>query len=363
MALEKLTDITAFSSTLNNADIIHIVDVSDTTQDPLGSSYYLNLSQLKSFVDTNIYSNDGTTTSNRTVSLATQWLKFDNGQVGINTTPSSNVKMDVFSNGISSAIKILNTGSTLDANIFNVYEDGKVNSKNGYWINDSSNVATKFTGNNNNGTNTIAGFNSGHGQLVTSGNITYIGSQALGGRTSWGADNQIAGVGYNNLTSPTGGTGWFVLGTGCNTEGSGSYNHILLFASGAVATASNQMVVGGQFSRIDECWFGGGVWQTSSANFSDFKLSVAGIKAGTANTSASANGFVIAGAVGTGTGTGGDIYFKVAPAGGAGSSRNALQTALKVKQSGVINMAMLPTSATGLVAGDIWNNSGVLNIV
>ncbi len=34
-----------------------------------------------------------------------------------------------------------------------------------------------------------------------------------------------------------------------------------------------------------------------------------------------------------------------------------------LKDTGVINMPNLPTSLTGLVAGDIWNNSGVLTIV
>ena len=36
---------------------------------------------------------------------------------------------------------------------------------------------------------------------------------------------------------------------------------------------------------------------------------------------------------------------------------------LTVKTSGVINIASMPTSTTGLVAGDLWNNSGVVNIV
>ena len=36
---------------------------------------------------------------------------------------------------------------------------------------------------------------------------------------------------------------------------------------------------------------------------------------------------------------------------------------LDVKNSGQINMGSLPTSSAGLSSGDIWNNSGVLNIV
>lgn len=33
-----------------------------------------------------------------------------------------------------------------------------------------------------------------------------------------------------------------------------------------------------------------------------------------------------------------------------------------VKTTGVVNIANLPTSAAGLSAGDLWNNSGVLNV-
>jgi len=36
---------------------------------------------------------------------------------------------------------------------------------------------------------------------------------------------------------------------------------------------------------------------------------------------------------------------------------------LVLKESGVVNMPNLPTSSTGLSAGDLWNNSGVINIV
>lgn len=42
------------------------------------------------------------------------------------------------------------------------------------------------------------------------------------------------------------------------------------------------------------------------------------------------------------------------------SSNNSL---LEVKNNGVINASNLPTSSAGLSSGDIWNNSGVLNIV
>lgn len=34
-----------------------------------------------------------------------------------------------------------------------------------------------------------------------------------------------------------------------------------------------------------------------------------------------------------------------------------------LKNSNVLNLPNIPTSSTGLVSGDVWNNSGVLNIV
>lgn len=41
--MAKLTDKTVYSGTLDDADVVHVVDVSDTTQDPAGSSYKLTL--------------------------------------------------------------------------------------------------------------------------------------------------------------------------------------------------------------------------------------------------------------------------------------------------------------------------------
>lgn len=49
--------------------------------------------------------------------------------------------------------------------------------------------------------------------------------------------------------------------------------------------------------------------------------------------------------------------FQIVEAGTAG------QEHLTIKPGGTINMKNLPTSSSGLVSGDVWNNSGVLNIV
>lgn len=73
-----------------------------------------------------------------------------------------------------------------------------------------------------------------------------------------------------------------------------------------------------------------------------------------------------------------DGYFRLGRTGGAGpaliypgDSANSLQLSgatagtphLEIKSTGVINITSLPTSAAGLSAGDLWNNSGVVNVV
>jgi hypothetical protein len=79
-------------------------------------------------------------------------------------------------------------------------------------------------------------------------------------------------------------------------------------------------------------------------------LSVQNVVGGTSNT-AGAN-WTLAGSRGTGTGAGGDIIFQTAPAGGSGTSQNALAAAFTVKGDGAVQLksvtfANLPTVANG----------------
>lgn len=70
------------------------------------------------------------------------------------------------------------------------------------------------------------------------------------------------------------------------------------------------------------------------------------------------------------TGTGADLILsngKGSVSGGAvkiavSATNGASVVAFTVKASGVVNIANLPTSSAGLSTGDIWNNSGVLNV-
>lgn len=51
---QKLTDRTLLSPAIANDDLIHMVDVSDTTQDPAGSSYKAQFSQVLDYIEDNI---------------------------------------------------------------------------------------------------------------------------------------------------------------------------------------------------------------------------------------------------------------------------------------------------------------------
>jgi hypothetical protein len=62
------------------------------------------------------------------------------------------------------------------------------------------------------------------------------------------------------------------------------------------------------------------------------------------------------------TGSTGGIKLRTAPSGTANSSLTWVDV-LHAKTNGNLNLPNLPTSASGLSAGDLWNNSGVINIV
>jgi len=89
-----LTDETLFAGTLSDSDLIHLVDVSDTTQNPAGSSFKLTIGQLKAGLTT-IYSGNGTLSSNRTILLDSKYLSFQGGSIGFGTVPDTSTIIDV----------------------------------------------------------------------------------------------------------------------------------------------------------------------------------------------------------------------------------------------------------------------------
>jgi hypothetical protein len=108
MANQKLTDRALYASTLVDADLIHVVDVSDTVQDAAGSSYKLQLSQLKTYLSPSFWSvlgNSGTNPSTNFIGTTdsqdfvirtnnTEKVRITSGGfVGINGTPDSGIHL------------------------------------------------------------------------------------------------------------------------------------------------------------------------------------------------------------------------------------------------------------------------------
>lgn len=85
-------------------------------------------------------------------------------------------------------------------------------------------------------------------------------------------------------------------------------------------------------------------------------LSVQNVVAGTSNTAGA--GFTIAGSQGTGTGVGGSLLFKTAPAGSTGSTQNALATALTIFGTGGISTGAATDQGAGTLnlVGSLFNN-------
>jgi hypothetical protein len=114
MANQRLTDKTAFGGTLALGDLVHIVDISDTSQNAAGSSFKLPLSALKTFVDTSLYVTDGTLTSNRAVALNTFTLEFTNGNLGFGGNAISDTRASIIGeNALAThfALKVQNGSS------------------------------------------------------------------------------------------------------------------------------------------------------------------------------------------------------------------------------------------------------------
>jgi len=119
-----LTDRALFGATLHNDDLLHLVDVSNISENPAGSSFKLKVSQLKAFVENNIYSNDGALAGARVVTQNGFALNFVGGNVGIGITPSdTDTRLHI--QGVDStfsnfALKVKNSASQ---NIISVRND------------------------------------------------------------------------------------------------------------------------------------------------------------------------------------------------------------------------------------------------
>jgi hypothetical protein len=296
------------------------------------------------------------------------------GNVGIGTIAPT-ARLHVLGLDATAADYGLKVGDNLNTINFYVRNDGVVNSKLGYWFNgdripqgDAINPTNLFLGYynfnsvpSNTGTGVYAiGF--GAGQSNSGNFVIAIGADS-------GASNSgsyVVGLGWTALQNNTGSS---VFAIGLQSAYNNTGSNVLAIGNYAAKdnTISNAAFIGasstgGGVGYLD-VYIGTGVNRTlETIHYVNLRQGTA--KVGEVDKSMVLAPFNICGAVGTGTGVGGDIVFQISKAAAlSGSTQNALADALRIKQSGVINISNIPTAAAGLVAGDIWNNLGVLTII
>lgn len=134
----KLTERDIFASTLSDSDLLHIVDVSDTTQSPDGSSFKLTIAQLKTGAEKNIYTDNGTLTGARTITQAGYALNFVGGNIGIGITPSdTDTRLHVKGIDATSSNYALKVDDSAGNDLLHVRNDGIIYFNNASYINKS----------------------------------------------------------------------------------------------------------------------------------------------------------------------------------------------------------------------------------
>jgi hypothetical protein len=283
---EKLTDRVFLVGTVAQTDLIHLVDVSDNSQDPAGSSFKVT---SKDFI--NSYISDGSegaltywdSSTSKYIPISTSGIYHDavNNRIGVGINTSLQAKLHVKS-ASGTALKV--DTSTIN-NAFNVADTGTITAKNyeifqagiAIYFKNTASGAFFFDRGNGSRTNMLL---TNDGQLfLNSDNDPYGTLPVLNAFkfSSVKTKETIANF-YKNTTNKVG-CAIFATDTKAYIQGLSTSN-----------TATIDLILGGQLN-------------------------------------------------------------------------SAQLDTLTLKSSGVVNIANIPTSASGLVTGDIWSNSGVLTIV
>lgn len=290
--------------------------------------------------------------------------RFSNTGLAINTGADSSAWLHVKStSGSPSALRV--DGSSIN-DIFKVDDTSVVSSYYGYWINGLISLAQDVTGSGNlfvgytkpalnkssGSGNTIIGNYAANNSLNTALNNSVIigfasgqynnagGNVLIGKSAAWqstSADENVIVGGLAGSSLTTGSYNTF-LGSRADVS-NGTINNSITLGYGAKSYASDEFIVG-DYSRggISQAYFGAGRYShpdvTAGGTLYRFSLSVSGINPTVANTdkSAATGIFYIDGARGTGTGSGGDIIFRTAPAGSTGYTQNSLVEVLRITQ-------------------------------
>ena len=184
--------------------------------------------------------------------------------------------------------------------------------------------------------NVILGYDAGKALTSGDGSNIFIGKDA--GIAATSSYNILIGAhagegitsGANNVEISTGSPGSgtvagdfnVLIGAGTNNSGDNSYS---IGINGAT-TADNQLVFGAQTPFIDDCYIGNGVTAPAPQD-------VAINGTGGFGTDIQGADITLASGKGTGSGTGGDILFKISAAGGTGTTLRSLATVGQLRAS------------------------------
>ena len=277
-------------------------------------------------------------------------------------------KLEVFGTGgttsTSATFAAYNSAGT---NSFLVRDDGAVSSRLGYWLdNGGTPEKTIFR-------NGYYSYGFGAGSLLTNtgnGNLAF-GYSVMAGLAGTLSGNGNIGIGGGNMGYLTTGSGNIAIGngtfsgmylTGDNNIGignnaindNGGVNNSIALGANAKIMGSNQFVIGSASSPINDLYLGRGVYDiTGGLTQGPITIHATGIQGGGVynNVSTSAMSFTIAGSQGTGTGTGGDIIFKTAPAGASGGSQNSLVEVVRVTSESKVGIGTATPSEKLHISG------------
>lgn len=250
-----------------------------------------------------------------------------------------------------------------DVELFYVRNDGAVSTKYGIWIDgikkmwtDNTFLHTVFWNHTNasaltlgSSRNTLVGNSDSNQPQLTTGAFNSVFGTFSGMNITTGNRNLVL-ANYDMLT-PGSGSRNINMGQGGMSNGAADET---LTVNG-FSENSNEAVFGSEvYARYSNWWFGQGKELNNASGRFNMNWNATSSKTGQTDSAAMITEWVFAASRGTGTGTGGDFVWKVAPAGATGSTLNPLVVALRVRQTGGIAAPLLQTGNAGLVTGDLY---------
>lgn len=188
--------------------------------------------------------------------------------------------------------------------------------------------------------NTIVG--SGSGTQVTAGENVIVGT-AAGTQLTSGTRNIIIGDEAGGIGGPDTGSNNILIGRGARHSAIG-VNSSIVMGSVALATASNQAVIGSGSTQISNVFFGNGVTASSPGSYV-----ING--SGGSGTDIAGGNVTIAGGKGTGTGAGGSVIISIATsAGSTGSGLNNITERARFDSNG---LSILPKTTGAGNTGEV----------